>query len=86
MRVFRKKSRTPKLFNKASRIEKRLLKFIGKVHKDLSFLENIEFLGEGTYAFVKLVYDKSRSKQVALKIIEKSTLVVERRFTNCMVG
>ena len=51
----------------------------------MSFLRNIEFLGEGTYAFVKLVFDEKRNEQVAIKIIEKSTLVVERRFINLMV-
>ena len=35
----------------------------------------MKFLGEGTYAFVKLVFDNKRKEKVALKIFEKKSFV-----------
>lgn len=57
---------------------------IGPVVK-LQHLKNIDFLGQGSYAFVKLAFDSEKNQKVALKIFEKKTLVVKRRLQNLFV-
>ena len=51
----------------------------------LTHLRNIDFLGQGTYAFVKLAMDIKTQVQVAVKIFEKKTLIVRRRLENLFV-
>lgn len=57
---------------------------VGPVVK-LNHLKNIDFLGQGSFAFVKLAFDMNRQSKVALKIFEKKTLVVRRRLQNLIV-
>lgn len=51
----------------------------------LNHLKNIDFLGQGTYAFVKLALDLCTQARVAVKIFEKKTMVVRRRMENLIV-
>lgn len=52
----------------------------------LMHLKNLDFLGQGTYAFVKLALDTQTQNKVAVKIFEKKTMIVRRRLENLMVG
>lgn len=51
----------------------------------LTYLKDLDYLGQGTYAFVKLALDLNTNNKVALKIFDKKTLIVKRRLENLIV-
>lgn len=80
--IFREKNKNKTNTNKIEFVEEQLKNLVGGVKDNITHLKNVDFLGEGTYAFVKLAYDKHRKEEVALKIFEKKTFVIERRLKN----
>lgn len=83
----RKNQRQPlRTASHSGEIERKLLSAdIGPLVR-LTHLRNIDFLGQGSYAFVKLAYEASTDSNFALKIFEKKTLVVKRRLQNLLVS
>ena len=89
LKDFKKKQETRINENTADKlrdVNQQLHSYLGKDNSSLTHLEIIGYLGEGTYALVNLALDNHLSKKVALKIFEKSTLIVNRRLSNLMVG
>lgn len=55
-------------------------------NKSVAHVQIQGYLGEGTYALVNLAYDNLLRQNVALKIFDKKTLIVNRRLSNLMVS
>jgi serine/threonine protein kinase len=71
--------------SKLKEINIKLADFIGHKNACLNHFKVLGYLGEGSYAIVNLATDSQRKEKVALKIYEKKTLIVKKRFENLLV-
>ena len=71
--------------SKLKEINVKLGEFLGHKNANLDHFKVLGYLGEGSYAIVNLAKDSQRNDKVALKIYEKKTLIVKKRFENLLV-
>lgn len=71
--------------SKLKEINIKLSNFIGHKNASLDHFKVLGYLGEGSYAIVNLAKDNQKQSKVALKIYEKKTLIVKKRFENLLV-
>ena len=71
--------------NRLKEINSQFESFVGHKNDSLDRFKVLGYLGEGTYAIVNLAFDECKNSRVALKIYEKKTLIVKRRFENLLV-